>query len=43
MSKGKQIYDTNIAATMLTHGVSRLLTLNPDDFKRFPEVEVIAA
>ncbi len=32
---GKQIHDTNIAATMLTHGVSRLVTFNPDDFKRF--------
>jgi len=40
--KGKQIHDTNIAATMLAHGLSRLLTFNPDDFKRFTEIEVIA-
>jgi len=39
--KGKQIHDTNIAATMLTNGIVRLLTFNPDDFKRFVEIELI--
>jgi len=39
--KGKQIHDTNIAATMLTNGITRLLTFNPDDFKRFVEIELI--
>lgn len=38
---GKQIHDTNIVATMLAHGVTRLVTFNPDDFKRFTEIEVI--
>ncbi|MGH7456586.1 MAG: type II toxin-antitoxin system VapC family toxin, partial [bacterium] len=38
---GKQIHDTNIAATMLTHSITRLVTFNPDDFKRFTEIEVI--
>jgi len=38
---GKQIHDTNIVATMLTHGVIRLVTFNSDDFKRFDEIEVI--
>ncbi len=38
---GKQIHDTNIVATMLTHGLTRLVTFNPDDFKRFTEIEVI--
>lgn len=38
---GKQIHDTNIAATMLTHGITRLVTFNPDDFKRFTEIEGI--
>ncbi|MDZ7289249.1 MAG: PIN domain-containing protein [candidate division KSB1 bacterium] len=38
---GKQIHDTNIVATMLTHGITRLVTFNPDDFRRFTEIEVI--
>lgn len=38
---GKQIHDANIIAIMLTHGLNRLLTFNPDDFKRFNEIEVI--
>lgn len=38
---GKQIHDTNIVATMLAHGITRLVTFNPDDFKRFSESEVI--
>lgn len=32
---GKQIHDANIVATMLTHGVNRLLTHNIGDFTRF--------
>jgi len=38
---GKQIHDANIVATMLTHGVTHLVSFNPDDFKRFTEIEVI--
>jgi len=38
---GKQIHDTNIVATMLTNGITRLVTFNPDDFKRFAEIELI--
>lgn len=39
---GKQIHDANIAATMLAHGVPRLMTLNPVDFRRFGEwIEVV--
>jgi predicted nucleic acid-binding protein len=38
---GKQIHDTNIVATMLAHGITHLVTFNPDDFKRFSEIEVI--
>lgn len=34
-SAGKQIHDANLVATMLQAGVSRLLTHNLDDFKRF--------
>ena len=32
---GKQVHDTNIVATMLAHGISRLLTHNVADFNRF--------
>ena len=39
---GKQIHDANIAATMLAHGIARLLTFNADDFRRFaPRIEVV--
>lgn len=40
-SLGKQIHDANIAATMIAHGIRRLVTLNPGDFQRFvPSIEV---
>ncbi len=32
---GKQVYDANIVATMLVHGIPRLLTHNVADFNRF--------
>jgi predicted nucleic acid-binding protein len=32
---GKQIHDANIVATMLAHGLRRLLTHNVIDFQRF--------
>ncbi len=32
---GKQVHDANIAATMLAHSVTRLLTFNGADFQRF--------
>ena len=31
----RQVHDTNIVATMLTYGVPRILTNNPDDFMPF--------
>ena len=34
-SGGKQVHDANIAATMLAHGITRLLTFNGADFRRF--------
>ena len=42
---GKQVHDANITATMVAHGVRRLVTLNPADFTRFSawiEVEGVA-
>jgi predicted nucleic acid-binding protein len=32
---GKQVHDANIVATMLAHGIPRLLTHNVGDFARF--------
>ncbi len=32
---GKQVHDANIVATMLAHGIPRLLTHNVADFARF--------
>jgi hypothetical protein len=32
---GKQIHDANIIATMLAHGIPKLLTHNVADFSRF--------
>lgn len=32
---GKQIHDANIVATMLAHGIPKLLTHNVADFNRF--------
>jgi predicted nucleic acid-binding protein len=32
---GKQVHDANIVATMLVHGIERLLTHNVADFMRF--------
>jgi predicted nucleic acid-binding protein len=31
---GRQVHDANIVATMLSHGVTRLVTENTADFKR---------
>ena len=35
---GRQVYDARLVAVMMTHGVSRLLTLNPNHFRRFSEI-----
>ena len=40
---GRQVHDACIVATMLTHGVSRLLTHNTGDFARYSQlIEVLA-
>lgn len=38
---GKQVHDARIVASMNVHGVSRLLTLNPSDFKRYQQILAI--
>lgn len=39
---GRQVHDANIVATMLAHGVTKLLTFNAGDFRRFvPAIELV--
>lgn len=38
----KRILDTLLAATFKSHGVRRIVTLNPDDFRVFWEFEFVA-
>lgn len=41
-TRGKVIHDANVVVTMASHGVQRIVTANPDDFRRFDDiVEVI--
>jgi predicted nucleic acid-binding protein len=34
---GKQVHDANVVATMLVHGIDRLITINVTDFTRFED------
>lgn len=39
---GKQVHDANIVATMRAHGITRLLTFNAADFRRFASlIEIV--
>lgn len=38
---GVKVHDARLIATMKTHGVSRLLTFNVDDFTRYTGIEVM--
>lgn len=40
---GKQVHDANLVATMIVHGVYRLLTFNTADFQRFADVITLLA
>jgi predicted nucleic acid-binding protein len=40
---GRQVHDANIVATMLAYGVTRLLTFNGSDFRRFSSMMQIVA
>jgi len=35
---GRQVHDANVVATMLEHGIRRLLTFNSADFRRFARI-----
>ena len=41
--RGKNVHDANIVATMLAHGVGRLLTHNVADFKRYVPLVAVEA
>lgn len=38
---GKQVHDANIVATMLTHGIPRLITHNTGDFRRYSSLVTV--
>jgi len=38
---GKAIHDANVVATMACHGIQTLITENPEDFQRYPEISVL--
>ena len=39
--KGKRLHDASVAATLLAHGLSTLITENPRDFQEFAEVKTV--
>jgi len=39
---GKRIHDANVVATMLTHGIEKVVTENPKDFKKFAVIEMVS-
>jgi predicted nucleic acid-binding protein len=38
---GKQAHDARLVAAMMVHGVTRLLTFNIDDFKRYTDITAV--
>jgi predicted nucleic acid-binding protein len=40
---GKQVHDANVVATMLTHGIGTLVTMNTDDFARFEDYVAVTS
>jgi predicted nucleic acid-binding protein len=41
--RGKRIHDANIVATMKANSIEKLWTLNVEDFKGMPGIELITA
>ena len=39
--KGRQVHDARLAAQMLVHGVSHVLTFNDRDFARYPGITAV--
>ncbi len=40
--KGKNAHDARIAAALMAHGITHLVTFNKDDFKRFSEIKALS-
>ena len=38
---GRQVHDTRLAAVMLTHGISHILTFDVDGFRRFQDIAAV--
>jgi predicted nucleic acid-binding protein len=38
---GVKVHDARLAAAMIVHGVTHLLTLNPDDFIRYSSIKAV--
>ena len=38
---GRQLHDANVVATMQEHGLTRLATGNPGDFRRFKGIDLV--
>lgn len=38
---GVQVYDARLVAAMRVHGVQSILTLNVEDFRRYPSIEAL--
>ena len=38
---GKPTYDARLVAAMHVHGISSILTFNPNDFRRYTRINVI--
>jgi len=38
---GRAVHDAQLAASMLVGGITRLLTLNVEDFPRYPEIRAV--
>ena len=39
--RGVQVHDARLVASMLTHGVTKILTFNTKDFARYPQIEAL--
>jgi predicted nucleic acid-binding protein len=41
--KGVKAHDARLAAAMIVYGIAQLVTANPADFKRYPEITAITS
>lgn len=38
---GRQVYDMRLVAAMRAHGLTHILTINGDDFRRYPGIVIV--